>query len=120
MADNEIKETVEHAVAEQLAAHIPELREAIVNSVMEAIAPALEGKSGGGASHPPGGAPTDLLNAAVATIYDNSGQTDILRCLLDGLSQFTARSVLFVMKAGNLSAWQSRGFEDEAALKGLT
>src|SRR5579872_2128021 len=123
MADHhDIQELVEQTVAELFAAHIPSLRHDIGEKVMEAIAPKLaEMESGSGApAYPPGGAPTDLLNAAVASIYDAAGQTDILRSLLDGLGQFTARTALFVVKAGNLAAWQSRGFANESAIKGLT
>jgi len=126
MADHhDIQELVEQTVAELFAAHIPELRHELGEKVMQAIAPKLAEmaattKSSEKVAHPPGGAPTDLLNAAVATIYDSNAQTEILRALLDGLSQFTARAALFVIKSGNLAAWQSRGFADEASIKGLT
>ena len=66
-----------------------------------------------------GGSPTDLLGAAVASISDANSQSDILRALLDGIGQFTARGALFVVKSGQLSGWQSRGFDDEGAVKGL-
>jgi len=131
MADHhDIQELVEQTVAELFAAHIPELRHELGEKVMEAIAPKLAemaeqaAQAQASAKSSPetaaGGGPTDLLNAAVASLYDVTAQTEILRTLLDGLSQFTARAVLFVMKAGNLSAWQSRGFADEGSIKGLS
>ena len=71
-------------------------------------------------SYPPGGAPTDLLGAAVATIADASSQADILRATLDGIAQFAARTALFVVKGGQLVGWQSRGFDNEGAIKGTS
>src|SRR5205085_3102514 len=68
--------------------------------------------------HAPGSGPTDLLNAAVASIYDAPGQGDILKALLEGLAQFTARAALFVVKGGSIAAWQARGFEKD--IKGFT
>jgi len=128
MADHhDIQELVEQTVAELFAAHIPELRHELGEKVMEAIGPKLAemaAQAQAAAQSAPettaGGGPTDLLNAAVVSLYDVTAQTEILRTLLDGLAQFTARAVLFVMKAGNLSAWQSRGFADEGAIKGLS
>jgi len=66
----------------------------------------------------PGAAPTDLLNAAVATIADAGSQADILKATLDGIGQFAARTALYVVKGGQLTGWQSRGFADESAIKG--
>jgi hypothetical protein len=69
-------------------------------------------------AYAPGAAPTDLLNAAVATIADASSQADILKATLDGIGQFAARSALYVVKGGQLTGWQSRGFANEGAIKG--
>jgi hypothetical protein len=70
--------------------------------------------------YPPGGAPTDLLSAAAATIGDATGQGDILKATLDGIAQFAARTALYVAKGGQLTGWQSRGFHNEGAIKGAT
>ncbi|MBI2682927.1 MAG: hypothetical protein HYX26_06885 [Acidobacteriales bacterium] len=67
----------------------------------------------------PGTAPTDILFASVASIYDAEGQADILRNLLDGIAQSNARAALFVAKGGNLTGWQCRGFADDGAVKGM-
>src|SRR5438270_3543789 len=128
MADTpDITKAVEKAVSESLDAHLDELRTVlraeIVDKINAAVKPLIEaaGKSGKGAAkeeHAPGTAPTDILNAAVASIYDAPGQSDILKALLDGLSQFTARAALFVVKGGSIAAWQARGFEKD--IKGFT
>src|SRR3954470_1761753 len=113
MADKpDISKAVEKAVSESLDAHIAELRTVlraeIVEKITEAVQPLIEaaGKSGKGKGdeHASGGGPTDLLNAAVASIYDAPGQGDILKALLDGLAQFTARAALFVVKGGSIAA----------------
>src|SRR4051794_409221 len=119
MADKpDISKAVEKAVSESLDLHITELRkvlrEEIVDKINEAVQPFLDaaGKSGKGKKgkedeQAQGGRPTDLLNAAVASIYDAPGQSDILKALLDGLAQFTARAALFVVKGGSIAAWQA-------------
>jgi hypothetical protein len=71
-------------------------------------------------TYPPGGAPTDLLGAATASIADASSQADILRATLDGIAQFSARTALYVVKGGQPTGWQSRGFSDDGAIKGST
>jgi hypothetical protein len=68
----------------------------------------------------PGTAPTDLLNAAMESIADAGGQADILKVTLNGIAQFAARTALYVVKAGQLTGWQSRGFENEGSIKGFT
>lgn len=125
MADTpDISKVVESAVAESLEAHLAELRTVlraeIVEKINESIKPLLEqaAKSSKKEEHAPGTGPTDILNAAVASIYDAPAQGDILKALLDGIAQFTARSALFVVKSGSIAAWQSRGFANDT--KGFT
>ncbi|MCU1306189.1 MAG: Chromosome segregation ATPase-like protein [Acidobacteriaceae bacterium] len=127
--DKEISQIVEKAVSEVLEAHLSELRTVlraeIVGKVMELAQPILEKRAAesqvaSAASVPaPGTGPTDLLNASVASIYDANAQTEILKSLLDGMAQFTSRAALFVVKGNTISAWQNRGFENAAALKGF-
>ncbi len=128
MADTpDISQVVESAVAESLEAHLAELRTVlraeIVEKINAAMAPLIEeaakSSKGNKKEEPaPGTGPTDLLNAAVASIYDAPGQGDILKALLDGLTQFTSRAALFVVKGGSIAAWQARGFEKD--IKGFT
>ena len=128
----DIRQVVEQAVARAWDARIGELRAAVAAEVLQAVQPMVDAAEQRAAEaaekahqakaapdQAPGSAPTDILSASVASIYDANGQADILRALLDGCAQFTSRCVLFVMKAGNISAWQARGFANDNAIKGL-
>lgn len=119
MAEKDLNQAIESAVSSAIDSRIGALRDEITQQVLKSVEP-LMSKGGGAPAYPPGGAPTDILSASVATIYDNNGQTDILRSLLDGISQFCARSILFVLRGGNLAPWQSRGFANEGAVKSLS
>jgi len=104
----EIKTIIEEAVAEVLDAALPKLRAEIVRravEVVESLAPA------------PGSSPSDLLNAASASIHESATQAEILRHLLEGEARFAARVALFVVKGGSISGWQGIGFEDNEIIK---
>lgn len=105
----ELRQIVERAVAESLQAQLPNLQSQIVDQVLQAL-PA----QGGAAASGEGSA--DLVRA-VSTIHSGSSQKEILRGLLDAAGEYCARIVLFVVKAGAASGWQSRGFGDEEAVK---
>jgi hypothetical protein len=119
MADpKDISQLIQQTVSEVFDARAVALKDEIARRVAEAIAPLIEqlaneAKPTGKSETAPGGAPTDLLNAAVSTVYDSPGQADILKAMLDGAAQFTARAALFVVKAGNLTSWQARGFASD-------
>lgn len=107
----EIQTIIEEAVAEVFDAALPKLRSEIVRraaEVLELMAPA------------PGSSPSDLLNAASASIHESASQAEILRHLLEGEARFAARVALFVVKGGSISGWQGIGFEDNDAIKTLT
>jgi hypothetical protein len=107
----DIQNIIEEAVAEVFDAALPKLRSEIVRraaEVLELMAPA------------PGSSPSDLLNAASATIHESATQAEILRHLLEGEARFAARVALFVVKGGSISGWQGIGFEDNEALKTLS
>jgi len=113
MADpKEISQLVQQIVSEVIDGRIGALKDEVTRRVTESLTPLLEqaAKAPKKEESAPGGGPTDLLNAAVSTIYDANGQADILKAMLDGAAQFTARAALFVVKAGNLTSWQARGF----------
>lgn len=116
MADpKEISQLVQQTVSEVIDGRIGALKDEVTRRVTESLSPLLE-QAGKPAKEPegtPGGGPTDLLYAAVSTIYDANGQADILKAMLDGAAQFTARAALFVVKAGNLTSWQARGFTND-------
>lgn len=107
----EIQNIIEEAVAEVFDAALPKLRSEIVRraaEVLESLAPA------------PGSSPSDLLNAASASIHESASQAEILRHLLEGEARFAARVALFVVKGGSISGWQGIGFEDNEAIKSLS
>jgi hypothetical protein len=107
----EIQNIIEEAVADVLDAALPRLRSEIVRravEVVESLAPA------------PGSSPTDLLNAAAASILESASQVEILRRLLEGEARFAGRVALFVVKGATLNGWQGIGFEDNDALKNVS
>jgi hypothetical protein len=107
----EIHNIIEEAVAEVFDAALPKLRAEIVRravEVLELMAPA------------PGSSPSDLLNAASASIHDSGNQAEILRHLLEGEARFAGRVALFVVKGGAVNGWQGTGFDDNEAVKSLS
>jgi len=107
----EIQNIIEEAVAEVLDAALPRLRAEIVRravEVVESLAPA------------PGASPTDVLNAAAASIQESASQAEILRRLLEGEARFAGRVALFVVKGATVNGWQGIGFEDNEALKNIS
>jgi hypothetical protein len=104
----DIQNIIEEAVAEVFDAALPKLRSEIVRraaEVLELMAPA------------PGSSPSDLLNAASASMHESSTQAEILRHLLEGEARFAARVALFVVKGASVSGWQGIGFDDNEAIK---
>jgi hypothetical protein len=107
----EIQNIIEEAVAEVLDAALPKLRSEIVRravEVVESLAPA------------PGSSPSDLLNAAAASIHESGSQAEILRHLLEGEARFAGRVALFVVKGNAINGWQGIGFEDNDAIKTIS
>src|SRR5712671_5692408 len=107
----EIQNIIEEAIAEVFEAALPNLRAEIVRRGTEALELLFPA---------PGSSPTDLLNAAVASIQESASQAEILRHLLEGEARFAGRVALFVVKANAISGWQGIGFEDNDAIKNLT
>lgn len=108
-------------ILEQLLSQIEEqtelLRERLSDQVRTAVA-SLQTAPVKKEQVAPGTGPTDILFAAVASIFDASSQADILKSFLDGVSHFSSRAALFVVKGNKLVFWQGRGFENGEALKG--
>jgi hypothetical protein len=107
----EIQNIIEEAVAEVFDAALPKLRSEIVRratEVVELMVPA------------PGSSPSDLLNAASASIHESSSQAEILRHLLEGEARFAGRVALFVVKGATINGWQGIGFDDNDAIKSLS
>lgn len=107
-----IEPIVERVVTQVLESHTVQLREEIVRRVREEIAaqPAPE---------PPPATSTNSVDLAraVAEIQLGTSQKEILKALLDGCAHHAARVVLFVVKGGNASGWQGRGFVSNDGMK---
>jgi hypothetical protein len=65
----------------------------------------------------PGASPTDILNAAAASIQEAATQAEILRHLLEAEARFAGRVALFVVKGGAINGWQGTGFQDNEVIK---
>jgi hypothetical protein len=104
----EIQSIIEEAVADVFESALPGLRAQIVRRAtaeLEVLAPA------------PGASPTDILNAAAASIQEATSQAEILRHLLEGEARFAGRVALFVVKGGAINGWQGTGFQDNEVIK---
>ena len=101
---------VERVVTQVLENHAGQLRTEIVRRVMEEIAaqPAPES---------PAAANSADLARAVSEIQLGTSQKEILKALLDGCSSYAARVALFVVRGGNATGWQGRGFKANDAVK---
>jgi hypothetical protein len=107
----EIQNIIEEAVAEVFASALPSVRAEIVrraSAELELLAPA------------PGASPTDILQAAAATIQEATSQAEILRHLLEGEARFAGRVALFVVKGGAINGWQGTGFQDNEVIKNIS
>ncbi|HXB22452.1 MAG TPA: GAF domain-containing protein [Candidatus Solibacter sp.] len=108
----QIQAIIEETVAEVFEATLPRLRQEIVRRAVEEVELAL--------IPAPGSSPTELLNAAVASIQDSTSQAEILRHLLEGTARFSSRAALFVVKGSSVNGWQGTGFQDNDAIKQLS
>lgn len=107
----EIQTIIEEAVAEVFDAATPKLRAEIVRRAaaeLESLMPA------------PGSSPTDILNAAIASIQNSNSQAEILRHLVEGEARFAGRVALFVVKGTAINGWHGTGFTDNDFVKTIT
>ncbi|MGB9071773.1 MAG: hypothetical protein WCC22_03820 [Terriglobales bacterium] len=107
-----IEAMVERVVAEVLESQTVQLRDEIVRRVRKEIseAPSAETPSASSAT-------SASLASAVAEIQLGTTQREILRALLDGCARYAARVALFVVRGGNATGWQGRGFSSNDAVK---
>jgi len=107
-----IEAMVERVVAEVLDSHTVQLRDEIVRRVSKEIseAPSVETPSASSAT-------SSSLASAVAEIQLGTTQREILRALLDACARYAARVALFVVRGGNATGWQGRGFSSNDAVK---
>ena len=108
-----IRKDVERVVAEAGEQRVAELRKEVVARVAEELEQAFSAK----AVETPA---SNLLDAAVVAIQESDSQTDILRALLDGAADFSARVGLFVVKETVATGWQARGFDENSHIKKLS
>jgi hypothetical protein len=97
---------LQQSLRDALAHSIAGLKKTIVSQVLAELEPDL--------ATPQGGAPTDLLNAAAASIQDANTQGDILSALLGGAEKFSERCGLLVVRGGQASGYNARGLDAEA------
>jgi hypothetical protein len=106
-----IEAIVERVVAEVSESHTVQLRDEIVRRVKKEISEAPSETTS------PGSATSASLASAVAEIQLGTTQREILRALLDGCARYAARVALFVVRGGNATGWQGRGFSSNDAVK---
>jgi len=107
-----IEQVVERVVNQVLEAHVPRLREDLVQRVMAELQPELQPS----APVERGAKPAELLRA-ISEIHGGTSQKEILRALLDGCSRYCGRSALFVVKGSVATGWQGRGYGDGEPIK---
>jgi hypothetical protein len=107
-----IEAIVERVVSEVLESHTVQLRDEIVRRVKKEISEAPPESATS-----PSGATSVTLASAVADIQVGTTQREILRALLDGCARYAARVALFVVRGGNATGWQGRGFSSNDAVK---
>jgi hypothetical protein len=113
MADKQLQQIVERAVAQAFDRQLPKLQAELVERVL-ADFPASSGASAPAASS---GSSHGNLVQAVGSIHAGATQKEILRALLDAGSAHAARLALFVVKGGNATGWQGRGFGEDESVK---
>lgn len=106
-----IEQIVEQVVSQVLESHVPKLRQALVQRVLDELA--AHPGVGNTQSEQASGSNAASLLKAISHIHEGSNQKEILRALLDGTTDFSSRSALFVVKAGAAVGWQGQGFGDD-------
>jgi len=104
-----IEQIIERVVSQVLDSHLPQMREELVQQVLEEARPFL----GSGA----GGSGAGELLKSISLIQAGTNQKEILRALLEGTEPYCGRTALFVIKAGTAKGWQGRGFDNNDDLK---
>jgi hypothetical protein len=116
MADSKhLQQIVERAVAQALDRQLPKLQAELVERVLAEL-PAGSDATPASPGNSAGQGQTSLVQA-VNSIHAGSTQKEILRALLDAGSAHAARVALFVVKGGNATGWQGRGFGDDESIK---
>jgi hypothetical protein len=112
-----IREIIERVVNVSLATHLTALKDELVEKTCEQLEQITPAEAAPAPA--PGGAPTDLLNAAMNSILDATTQVDILGSLLEGTTKFAERAALFVIRAGVATGWRATGLENNEGIKAV-
>lgn len=111
MADKQLHQIVERAVAQVLDRNVPKLLSEMVERVVAELPSSLPA---GGA--PAGAVPSGLVSS-ISNIQAGNTQKEILRALLDNSAGYASRIALFVVKAGAATGWQGRGLGEDDSVK---
>ncbi|MGP0021010.1 MAG: hypothetical protein ACLPHP_20745 [Candidatus Sulfotelmatobacter sp.] len=114
MADKELQQIVERAVAQALDRQLPKLQAELVERILAELPATLPAAAPTGVESP---VPNTNLVQAVASIHAGSSQKEILRALLEAGNAYGSRVALYVVKGGVATGWQSRGLGDDDAIK---
>jgi hypothetical protein len=113
-----IEQIVARTVSQVLDSHIPQLKDALVQRVLQELQPALEkAQSGKSGSNTGAGASATHLLKAISSIHAGTTQKEILRSLLDSTVLYCGRAALFVIKTGTATGWQGRAFGSSDDIK---
>jgi hypothetical protein len=113
MADKQLQQIVERAVAQALDHQLPKLQAELVERVLAEL-PATGGTPAGTSTK---NSTQGNLVQAVSSIHAGTTQKEILRALLDAGSAHAARLALFVVKGGHATGWQGRGLGEDESVK---
>jgi len=117
---DQVRSSIERAVSQRLTQQADQFRKDVVDQVLREIEPLLASSTGSGqAQSQRSSAVSGLLSSTISAIQASTAQTDILKALLEGVSKFSPRTALFVVRGTALAGWQARGFADDN-IRGLT
>ena len=121
MADlNQIRSSIERAVSSRLTQQADQFRKEVIEQVLREIEPLLASSGASGpAQSLPVSSVSGILSSTISAIQASTVQADILKALIEGVSKFSARTALFVVRGTALAGWQARGFADDN-IRGLT
>ncbi len=108
-ASEQLEAAVQRAVNEAVDAQLADLRQGIVERVLQQLRTQALGGQGSGVAD---------VAASVAAVQNAGTQADILSALLSGAAKFAGRVALFVVRGATAIGYQARGF-DEQVLKAL-
>jgi len=115
MADlNQVRSSIERAVSSRLSQQADQFRKEVVEQVLREIEPLLASSGAPEATQSSQASPVSgILSSTISAIQASTVQADILKALLEGVSKFSARTALFVVRGSTLAGWQARGFADD-------